>query len=669
MDSPVQKIKEKISIEEVISSYIKLDKAGVNLKARCPFHNEKTPSFFISPDRGTYYCFGCGAKGDIFSFVEQFEGLDFRGALKILAERAGVTLGLFDFKKDQNNKIIYSEKEKLYQIMEEATKFFENNLLSNKEALDYLKNRGLNDKSIKNFRIGFAENSWKDLYTYFKQTTSLTPPTKFTDQELEKAGLIKKTEKGIYNRFRGRIMFPLSDSSGRVIAFSGRLFVEDVDAPKYLNSPESLIFQKSAILYGIDKAKEAIRKNNFSILVEGQFDLILSHQINFKNTVATSGTALTGSSELVNGVVNNLGIIKRLSPNIVFVFDADEAGFNASMRAAKIALSLDMNVKAAQIPDNLDPADLISQKGVDSWKEIIKNAKHIIEFLMDKFISNSSSKNDVLKIKLEIEKKVLPYLEYINSPVKKSHFITLIADKSGIREEDIREIIKKNEITSLTSQKYQKSPIFGKSDLSGTPGSLNGSQTGSLIYPKPDTLKTNLKRENILRKLAGIIFWQKGPSSTFSADKLTPQNNSPKNSENPDLILTNSDFEEIFKEIVEILEIKSDPNLVPQSPNLASQDLSLMPQYMLKYLNLLDSDIGDLIFEAEIFYGDKNANLKKDIKEMLLNLKEEYLKERLIQKMQELHLCEGNNDLIKSSEILKETQIINNQIQNIKNSR
>src|SRR3989344_4408177 len=351
MSSPVQKIKEKLSIEDVVSSYIKLDKAGVNLKAKCPFHNEKTPSFFVSPDRCTYYCFGCGASGDIFSFVENFEGLDFKGALKMLAVREAATLRFID------------------------------NLSHQREAMEYLKSRGLAEQSVKEFRIGFAKEEWRDLYDYLKKKG-------FSDSEIEKAGLTKKSEKGsssggFYDRFRNRIIFPISDSGGRVIAFSGRIFKDDGKSAKYLNSPETLIFKKSSVLYGLDKAKESIRKNNFSILVEGQMDLVLSHQAMFRNTVATSGTALSDTEVSKENVVSNLGLIRRLSDNLVLAFDSDKAGMTATARAGKIALSLGMDVKVANLPEGSDPADLISRDGAPSWKEAIKNSKHLIEFLLN----------------------------------------------------------------------------------------------------------------------------------------------------------------------------------------------------------------------------------------------------------------------------------------------
>ncbi|MCX6747495.1 MAG: CHC2 zinc finger domain-containing protein, partial [Candidatus Nomurabacteria bacterium] len=202
INSPVAKIKERLTIEEVVSSYITLQKVGSTLKANCPFHNEKTPSFFVSPERGTYYCFGCAAGGDIFTFVEEFEGLDFKGTLTMLAERAGVPLTPFN-KEEQKNQ---SEKERLYEVMEESAKFFEVNIKNNTKVLEYLKARGLTEKTIKDFRIGFIEADWRLLYTYLRNKN-------FSDMEIEKAGLAKKTEKGYYDRFRGRVMFPISDSS------------------------------------------------------------------------------------------------------------------------------------------------------------------------------------------------------------------------------------------------------------------------------------------------------------------------------------------------------------------------------------------------------------------------------------------------------------------------
>ncbi|MDQ5971600.1 MAG: primase, partial [Patescibacteria group bacterium] len=335
-NSPVTEIKTRLSITDVLSSYIELIPSGVNYKAKCPFHNEKTPSFFISPVRNGYYCFGCGAKGDIFSFVENFEGVDFKGALKTLAERAGVPLVYT--KQEGDNRTI------LYEIMDKATQYFENEFAKSNEARAYLISRGLTDETIKSFQVGYAPDGWRNLSDYLIKMG-------YTQSDLDKVGLIKISEKGIYDRFRSRIMFPISDSSGRIIAFSGRLFGKESDTEaKYLNSPDTVLFNKSNVLFGIDKAKLAIRQRGYAVIVEGQLDLLLSHQMGVTNTVAVSGTALSSTVIDAENSINNLGLIRRLSSNIIFAFDGDSAGVRAAGRSALIALSLDMQVKIAVLP-------------------------------------------------------------------------------------------------------------------------------------------------------------------------------------------------------------------------------------------------------------------------------------------------------------------------------
>ncbi|NCU28310.1 MAG: DNA primase [Candidatus Moranbacteria bacterium] len=433
MNDLVQKIKERLSIVDVASSYLKLEKAGKNFRTRCPFHNEKTPSFFISPERGSYYCFGCNAKGDIFSFVEHFEGTDFIGALKILAEKAGLP---FSLEKGGEKDELHT----FYKIMEEATKFFENNLSNNSEATSYLLNRGLNKSSITNFRVGYAKEEWGSLNDYLTKKG-------FKQKDIENVGLIKQSNAGdrYYDRFRGRIMFPISDSSGRVIAFSGRLFKKldpnsKIEEAKYINSPDTPLYNKSNVLYGLDKAKNSIRSRDYSIVVEGQMDLILSHQAGFTNTVAVSGTAFTDSTtdnqnnrDANESKINNLGLIKRLSSNIIFAYDGDGAGIRAAYRSAMIALSLDMQVKIAFAPKGKDPADTILESP-DKWKSVIKNSTDVIHFLLREICEETTNKEARRK---KIEEKIFPFLLIIVSSVKRSNYIKEIYDKTGIQEESL----------------------------------------------------------------------------------------------------------------------------------------------------------------------------------------------------------------------------------------
>lgn len=473
MISPVTTIKERLGIVEVVSSYIKVEKAGVNFKARCPFHNEKTPSFFISPERGSYYCFGCSAKGDIFTFVEEFEGLDFKGALKLLAFKAGVELKEFQ----EGDK---SEKEKLYKVMEEATNYFINNLEKQTEIKKYLIDRGLTEKTISDFKVGFSLLEWRELFSFLERKG-------FKKEIIEKAGLIKRSDKvgpkgeiSFYDRFRGRIMFPIADSSGRIIAFSGRIFKDDGKSAKYLNSPDTPIFSKSSVLYGLDRAKESIRKNNFSILVEGQMDLLLSHQAGFRNTIASSGTALSDSTLSKENIVSNLGLVRRLSENIVLAYDGDRAGFKAAERGAKIALSLGMDVKVANLKEGMDPADLISKNGPDAWKEAIRESKHIIEFMLNKVISGT---DDTRKVGKEVKEKVLPYVDAIDSSIEKAHFLKKISEEANIPIEALKEDLQKVEKELRYEQKELAQAISSPAKI--------------------------FRKDYIHRRILGILFWQK----------------------------------------------------------------------------------------------------------------------------------------------------------------
>ena len=466
MSSSVEQIKEKLSIEEIVGSYIKLERAGNNFKARCPFHNEKTPSFFVSPDRGSYYCFGCGAKGDIFTFVQEFEGIDFIGALKLLADRAGVTIEQFIPKVDD-------KRERIYSLLESTTLFLEKNLSSEEIPLEYLKKRGLTEKTIKEWRIGFVRDEWRSIYEYLKSKG-------YTDDEMLRAGVIKTEGQNTYDRFRGRIMFPIFDTAGRVIAFSGRILHDDGKSAKYLNSPQTEVFDKSKTLYGLDKAKHSIRKFDFSILVEGQMDIIMSHQAGFTNTVASSGTALT---------IEHLTILKRISNKIIMSFDSDNAGAKAAERGWILALSLGMDVKIAAIPDGFDPADLIL-KDKEKFKEVLKNSIHLIDFILNRIISEITDKK---KLWPEIKKRVLPYVYLLSTETEKGRYVAKIADIVGTKEEYVMEDLNKVKLDEEFKIKNQEENKTIEREIS-VDRLKKGSVERSLasIIASQETLKDNL---------------------------------------------------------------------------------------------------------------------------------------------------------------------------------
>lgn len=417
MSDTVQQIKDRLSITDVVSGYVKLERAGQNMRSRCPFHAERTPSFIVSPDRGTYHCFGCGVGGDMFSFIEAIEGIDFKGALKMLAERAGVELVYSQGEKKD-------DKDRLFEAMEAATLFFQSKL--DTEAKDYLTKRGVEIGTMNAFRIGYVGDAWSELCDHLKGK-------KFSDKEIVDAGLAKKGDKGLTDKFRNRIMFPIADTAGRIVAFSGRTFGKDAhpDAPKYLNSPETALFVKSRILYGFDRAKQTIRKHNFSILVEGQLDLIMSHQAGWANTVAVSGTAFTNE---------HAALLKRMSDNLVIALDADAAGFKAAARSARSALQMGMHVKVAQLPDDLDPADLILKDGADAWRERIREAKDIITFLLDVLEKHSKAKD---AFRRSVEGVVLPFLVDVQSPIAREQYQKEIAKRLGVSESAVTEAASK----------------------------------------------------------------------------------------------------------------------------------------------------------------------------------------------------------------------------------
>ncbi len=430
----------------MIASYIDIEKSGGSLKAKCPFHNEKTPSFFISPDRGTFYCFGCGAKGDIFTFVQDFERVDFLSSLKMLADRAGVKIEKLEKEENTNAR--------LYDAMEEATKFFVGNLKEEKDALSYLQKRKLKIEMVRDWQIGFAKESWRALKDDLRAKS-------FSEKEMLDAGLIKENAndktKESYDRFRGRIMFPIFDSAGRVIAFSGRSLVEKEAEPKYLNSPDTPLFDKSSCLYGYHIAKKAIREKGFAILVEGQMDLLLSHQAGFGNTVASSGTALSPQ---------HLKSLKRLTDTLVVAYDADNAGRNATFRVWKLALSSGFDLKIAFLSDGLDPADAIA-KDENIWKEAVGGAINIVDYFLE---SVKEEKNDKIADAI-LKEKILPLIKSIESDITKSRFIQKASFATGIAENSLWEElakIKEEEAAGATPEiKAKKESVDGFARAAG----------------------------------------------------------------------------------------------------------------------------------------------------------------------------------------------------------
>ncbi|MBP6869246.1 MAG: DNA primase, partial [Candidatus Pacebacteria bacterium] len=417
----VQAVKDKLTITEVVAPYIKLVKAGRYMKGLSPFTKEKTPSFFVNPERGSYYCFSTTQGGDMFTFIEKMEGVDFKGALKILAEKAGVPLVYEKGEGSGNN----DARERLREAMSRAEAFYVSQFVVGSEAHTYALGRGLTPESLSTWRIGFAPSGWRTLLEHLTEQG-------FTTDELIRAGLIKEADekKGTYyDRFRNRLMFPIKDTAGRTVAFTGRA-MDPTDQAKYLNSPETDLYKKSEILFGMHLAKDAIRTRGFALLVEGQFDLTLAHQSGFENTIALSGTALSEK---------HIALIKRYADNLMLALDADRAGLAASAKNATAALADGMKVKAVKLPQGKDPADCISEDPKEFVK-MVKDADSIIEFFLSVLATETSSSHDLV---LRVEETVLPLVRVIPSPLEREHFIGIVARGLGMSVDAVRQTMKR----------------------------------------------------------------------------------------------------------------------------------------------------------------------------------------------------------------------------------
>lgn len=430
----IQQIKDRLSIVEVIQPYVKLTRAGKYYRGLTPFGKEKTPSFYVSPDRGSYYCFSTSQGGDHFTFIEKMEGVDFKGALKMLAEKAGVEIQQLR----PEDRVANDKRDKLREAMSQAEQFFISSLTQTSPAFVYAKERGLTDETIRAWGLGFAPDGWRGLLEQLgganggANDAGGAGSTAFTPKELAAAGLVKEADEKPgtwYDRFRNRLMFPIRDIAGRTVAFTGRALDKD-DQAKYLNSPETDLFKKSEVLFGMDKAKDSIRARGFAILVEGQFDLLLLHQAGFTNTIAISGTALSSV---------HLGLIKRYADNLMLALDADKAGLSAAMRSAHAAFQAGMRVKAVKLPAGKDPADVVSAEGgAQVFADLVKNSTSVIEFFLQTL---STQETDDFKLLRRVEETVLPLVAAVKSPLERNKYIEIVARQLSQSPEAVREAL------------------------------------------------------------------------------------------------------------------------------------------------------------------------------------------------------------------------------------
>ncbi len=580
MTSPVQEIKERLDIVDFIRSYIPLQPAGKNLKALCPFHKEKTPSFIVSPERQTWHCFGaCNEGGDIFKFLMKYENLEFYEALKILAEKAGVEL----------RKISPAEHKQfgiLYDINQSAKDFFKKELEKSAKALNYLRDRGLKGEIIEEFELGL---SLQEFDTLTRHLINLG----YDIKDVERAGLNYKTERGSYvDRFRGRIIFPVYNRFGKVVGFSGRILpeLEKAEVGKYINSPETLIFNKSKLLYGFHKTKDNIRQQQSAILVEGQMDFLMVYQDGIRNVVATSGTALTA---------NHLKTLLRLTDQLVLYFDNDEAGFNAAERAIDLAGASNFNVKILALTDFKDPAEIV-QKSPGALAGLINKTKPAMEFYFSRYLQDADSteagitrRGNVSEFKKNV-RVVLGKIKNLVSAVERSHWLKELSLRTKIEEKALAEEMEQLK-TRINADSY-------------------GDKRGHISINQRNNLRESAlnRRELICQRLISLAILEKNFQEKISEY----------------LDYFPEDYLLIWKNLTE--------------------KISLNDERLINLLNLIHLRSS---FESSVLDEEK---IEQEFRELLRQLKLEHLKEKKQELSRLLKEAEENNDETKINFTLKQ---------------
>lgn len=439
----VEEVKSRINIEDVISEYVQLKRAGSNFKGLSPFGNEKTPSFMVSPEKQIWHDFSSGKGGNVFTFIMEMEGLDFKGALEHLARKAGVDLSQYQTGRNAETGKL---KERLYQANEMAAKFYQVQFSKNQTALEYIFNRRQFTKDIAlAFRIGYSPNNGSALCDYLKKQG-------FSDKELQSAGLMTKRYHG-GDMFRGRIMIPLMDPQGKVIGFTARLLEDDPNAPKYINTPQTLLYDKGRHVYGLHLAKEAIRNKKYAVLVEGNLDVIASHQAGVTEVVATAGTALTEM---------HLKALGRFTSDLRLAFDQDKAGLAATERAIPIAGKVGVSLSIITVPEGKDPDELV-RKSPEAWVKVIEQNQYALDWLIDRYktilnIETAQGKREFSDIMLTVVRRLPDHVEQDHYVNKLAKILGVSADalKSKLNENPgERKMLKKSKATPLVIDKMQ----------------------------------------------------------------------------------------------------------------------------------------------------------------------------------------------------------------------
>ncbi|MCD8561748.1 DNA primase, partial [Candidatus Saccharibacteria bacterium] len=416
MQDAKEEVRARLNIEDVIGEYVQLKRAGRNFKGLSPFSGEKTPSFFVSPEKNIWHDFSSNKGGDVFSFVMEVEGLDFRAALELLAQRAGVDLSVYDSKGSQERA---KQKRRLLEAHQLAARYYQQSLLQNERALQYVfQKRGLSKAIVQEFQIGYAPDSGTALTQFLTRKG-------FTKQELSQAGLTNRFGGDL---FRGRMMVPLMDASGQVIGFTGRILADEPNAPKYLNTPQTMLYDKGRHVFGLSQAKEAIRTKDYAVIVEGNLDVVSSHQAGVTEVVATAGTAMTEA---------HLKALVRLASTVRLAFDGDAAGLAATERAIPIAQQVGIDLTIVSLPEGVKDPDELIQQDPKLWQVAIAGAVGVIDWLLEQYTKREDMTAPVGKRRFTTA--ALAVVRALNDPVEQEHYLQKIATYTSTSLEAVKE--------------------------------------------------------------------------------------------------------------------------------------------------------------------------------------------------------------------------------------
>lgn len=482
-EETIERIKQENDIVDVISDVVKLKRSGRNYMGLCPFHNEKSPSFSVSQDKQIYKCFGCGEAGNVLTFVMKQKNLNFIEACKLLAERANIPLSLGN---GEESKVV-KKKNLLYKVNVAAARYFFSNLQRDSKAKEYFSNRGIKDLTIKRFGLGYSKDGWQNLRYYLNKQG-------FSDELILEAGLIIRSQKGtLYDRFRNRVMFPVFNIKGDVIGFGGRVL--DDSKPKYLNSPETLVFQKGTNLYGLNFAIKNKLEDRYFIIVEGYMDLISLHQYGITNVVASLGTALT---------VNQARLLKRYADKVIISYDADVAGQTATIRGLDILREAGFDVRVLQIPQGKDPDEFVRSNGKDAFLKLVNNAEDLISYKLKRAKEGINFKEKTSLI--EYGDRVTEILAKLN-PVEKDIYVKSISEDTGIKEQSLYDLIAINRNTK-TDDLVNKKEEFG-TKLYVEPGYLKAEKALIKLMLDEDfygEIVNNISSEDLISNSYSKIF-------------------------------------------------------------------------------------------------------------------------------------------------------------------